>query len=1028
MLKTLQKNFRVRPLTVAVASVISLTAGSVAYAQEEADEIIITGIKASLQQAMDIKRDAIGVVDAISAEDMGKFPDTNLAESLQRITGVSIDRTNGEGSKITVRGFGGDNNMVTLNGRVMPAAGVYGGGSGSGGTVGGATRAFDFANLASESVSGVQVYKTGRADVATGGIGASVNITTAKPLDHDGFKASIGGKALADTTNRTGDDVTPEISGLVSWSDKDSGFGVGLTASHQERDSGSSDVTENNWNIGRWGTDNLYSFAPNAVIKNAPAVGQLYARPNDLRYAFSDTQRKRDNAQLTLQWAPTDRITSTLDYTYAQNEIKERRGETSAWIANGSSIDAVTFDTSGAVAAPLYIHESVGPRDNGYEQQLRQQTNTLKSVGFNLDFKATDALTLNFDAHNSKMDSLPTGPGSAGEIAATLGTHNNMTHSFDFSGYMPQLNQTINDAPTLDSNGKVVRSNGNNNGIDDAADVGSQQLRIAYADQTNEITEVRLNGQFKFEDGHFDFGIQSRAMENHNRSSTRQMTMGDWGVNNIGDVPVSHIQPYNLANFDSFNTSGAYQGGFKANAEVIAADMVAYYKANSTQKDLCVCIDPNFSTNNTLKEDTQAAYFQVGVQGELHGMKTNFLAGLRYETTDVDSSALVRPPAYLLWTDDNDFTTDYTGQALAPFRVKASYDNLLPSFDFDIAFNDALKGRFSASQTIARAPYGNLSAAVGNFSSGGGSTANGAVRTADASNPALLPLLSNNFDVSLEWYYDKSSYVSAGVFEKRVTNFIGTEKVTKQLFNIKDQTSASSPRVAAAITALKGKGVSVDDASLFTMIAILDHPADYPLGADTYTGLDKTAQEALHQAVASKYDITPNATDAVSNWLVSQPTNNKEATIYGGEFAVQHFFGESGFGVQANYTIVRGDVGYHNDYDPSISQFALLGLSDTANLVGIYEKDGWQARIAYNWRGEFLRSASQGSSKNPIYTEAYSQIDATVSYAFNENLTISLEGLNLTGEDRRDHGRTYSMVEYMVDLGPRYSLGARYNF
>jgi TonB-dependent receptor len=194
-------------------------------------------------------------------------------------------------------------------------------------------------------------------------------------------------------------------------------------------------------------------------------------------------------------------------------------------------------------------------------------------------------------------------------------------------------------------------------------------------------------------------------------------------------------------------------------------------------------------------------------------------------------------------------------------------------------------------------------------------------------------------------------------------------------------------------------------------------------GAGNYDG---SADQAI--AFATKYDIIPNANDPTSKWLVSQPVNNKEAKLYGAEFAAQHFFGDSGFGLQANYTIVRGDISYDNAGDPSISQFALLGLSDTANLVGIYEKDGLQARVAYNWRGEFLRSASQGSYRNPVYTESYSQIDANVSYEINENLTVSLEGLNLTGEDRRDHGRTYEMVEYMIDLGPRYALGARYTF
>ena len=126
--------------------------------------IVITGIRASLRQSMDIKKNAQGVVDAISAEEMGKFPDTNLAESLQRITGVSIDRSNGEGSFVTVRGFGPEYNLVLLNGRQMPTSTLGDGGSPP------SSRAFDFANLASEGIAAVEVYKSGRVSLPTGGI------------------------------------------------------------------------------------------------------------------------------------------------------------------------------------------------------------------------------------------------------------------------------------------------------------------------------------------------------------------------------------------------------------------------------------------------------------------------------------------------------------------------------------------------------------------------------------------------------------------------------------------------------------------------------------------------------------------------------------------------------------------------------------------------------------------------------------------------------------------------------------------
>jgi outer membrane cobalamin receptor len=139
-------------------------------------QVVVSGIRQSMASSLNLKRNSDGIVDGIVAEDMGKFPDTNLAESLQRISGVSIDRTNGEGQKVTVRGIGPDFNMVLLNGRQMPTSNL--------GDLNG--RAFDFSNLASEAISQLQVYKTSRAETPTGGIGATINVITARPLDRLG--------------------------------------------------------------------------------------------------------------------------------------------------------------------------------------------------------------------------------------------------------------------------------------------------------------------------------------------------------------------------------------------------------------------------------------------------------------------------------------------------------------------------------------------------------------------------------------------------------------------------------------------------------------------------------------------------------------------------------------------------------------------------------------------------------------------------------------------------------------------------
>src|SRR5215831_3028677 len=248
--------------------------GPVLAADEATDleEIVVTGIRGSMESSMNLKREAQGVVDGINAEDIGKFPDTNLAESLQRITGVSIDRRNGEGALVTARGFGPQFNLVTLNGRQMPGADAYGSGDSITSGIGAGTRSFNFANLSSEAISAVEVYKTGRADLPTGGIGATVNIRTARPFDNDGMVANFGVKAGKDESENFGNDITPEAAGIFSWANDQKTFGVGLNASYSKRHSGSVQATVNNWNIRGWDANQSDPTSPTRDTTISPTA------------------------------------------------------------------------------------------------------------------------------------------------------------------------------------------------------------------------------------------------------------------------------------------------------------------------------------------------------------------------------------------------------------------------------------------------------------------------------------------------------------------------------------------------------------------------------------------------------------------------------------------------------------------------------------------------------------------------------------------------------------------------------------
>lgn len=1008
--------FKYSKLATSIGVMLSTTLAMPLMAQESENDIEtiqVTGMRDSIKESTRLKRDAAGIVDAISAEDIGKFPDTNLAESLQRITGVSISRENGEGKSITVRGFGPQNNLVTLNGRQMPSASLFaGGGNGSSGpsATSNASRSFDFGNLSSDSVSSVEVYKTGKASLATGGIGATVNINTRRPLDSEGVIATIGGKAIIDTTNKEGNDLTPELTGMFSYTDDDSVFGVSLSFNHSQRHSGSEQVTINNWNMGVWGEDDLYqlgnlSTSP-VAITNMPSNGQLYSRPDDIRYSTVSTERVRDNAQLTIQYAPADNIVATLDYTYSNNDIKQRRTEATSWM-NLGAITEIEFDTNATTVSPIFVNTPNEGTSLGQDQQYNAQENTIDSLGVNLEWMPSDNLTVIFDAHSSSAKSMPNGHKGAAQTAIQIAANTGNAQSYRYDGDIPT--QTI-ERPT---------------GLN-AEDHSSQIAHIRYADQTTDIDQAKIDLTYEFDEGRIDFGLESRSVDMRARSSTSQLSLGGWGASTPGDIPSDLLSTYDPSDFDN-SPAGAANLAMKGNAEdILEAVLLDPAHVN---KGLTADVDRNWNNDNQLVEDTTAAYFQVQINSELGGMETNFTAGLRYEKTDVESVAFSRRFLGWKWFGNNDDLAQYSDDVEA-VSTTFSYDNFLPSFDFDIHIREDLIGRFSYSQTISRAPYGALQNDVSTFNFSGGSSYNGLTKTATRNNPELLPLESNNFDISLEWYFDETSYVSVGLFEKRVKNFIGQSSSTENVYGIRDQTNG--PRVLAAVQELQNNGINTSDSNIFTAMVMQAYPEEFPSGFDAFIqqgeeGYDNSITNAENIAAAND-QFYPTAEDPLMQLLVSKPINNKEAQIYGGEFAVQHFFGDSGFGAQANYTFVRGDIGYDNTATPGTDQFALLGLSDTANLVAMYEKDGLSARVSWNWRDEYLRTTSRGSANNPIYVEAYSQIDVNVSYDLNDDLSVFIEAINITEADRRDHGRTNRMVEFYEDLGARYQIGARYKF
>jgi len=801
-------------------------------------------------------------------------------------------------------------------------------------------------------------------------------------------------------------------------------------------------------------------FAANASIVNAPKDGQLYGIPNDIRYAFADVKRERLNAQLTVQVAPTDGLLLTADYTFAQNKIREDRGEQTTWLQRNGFVKAV-FDTNEAVATPVLLDELTGAgKDFGYEQQRNEQKNSLGSFGLNADWKVSDAFKLTLDLSSSKAKSLPNDPitnGSAtlfslaGKVPTTClqghpdptdatkticdNTSNFWRQTFYFNSDLPVSTRTL----YPDTNSAKANANGDPAYAFGGASLGSQVLRTSYISQVSDIKQARLDGAWQFaEKDRFQFGVETRKLVMDQKNGTTYNALGDWGVADAGKVPslVALLTPYSIsAAFHDHNTNGIAKLAYAGDADVLAqwaatakavggggyvSSVPSYNASDLTQ----------FQVLNHIEEKTTAAYAQVSFQWDWGPVNASLLAGGRYEKTDVTSTSIVNKPNYLLWQDDNDFQVNFSGN-LVPVTGTGSYNNFLPNLNLDLRLSKPLTARVALSQTIARPEYNNLIAGP-ILRTPGGSSINGFQSVAFDNNPALLPLKSDNIDLSLEYYFSDTGYVSAGFFHKKVKNFIGNAVFNRPLYGVKDQTAATAGSDAAtALAYLKSHSFATDDSSLFTAIAMLQNPGTFTDTNGTWTGglANFNGSPEQHIAFATKYDVIPNTKDTADYvFAVNTPVNNKAAQIHGFEFGGQIFIGESGVGLQANYTIVKGDVSFNNAGDPSVNQFALLGLSDSANAVLIYEKYGINARLAYNWRDKFLSDINKGGFRNPVYVAPHKQYDLSVGYDVNKHVSFSFEGINLTNQGIRWYGRSEKQLWRLEDGGARYAAGVRYKF
>jgi len=961
----------------------------VAPAPANANTVVVTGIRASLQSTMNLKRNSDGIVDGIVADDIGKFPDTNLAESLQRISGVSIDRTRGEGANVTVRGVGPDLNMVLLNGRQMPTANL---GDQAG-------RAFDFSNLASESVSQIQVYKSARADTPPGGIGATINIMTARPLDL-GNQVSVGAKAVYDKSNDNLPDAdkakrsyTPEVSGIYSHVFGNGMFGVAVSGSYQERNLGVNQAAVTNGWLGPFRRGDTGSGAipqpgtpAYAAVTNPPGANDLYLTPQNISYFMRGSQRQRTNGQLTLQFRPNKDFTTTLDYTYSQNKIQTKYHELSAWFnhdtsvqANGVPVQASVF-TPGPVATPIFYEERVRNQDiamNGGDFATVTNNN---SIGFNTQWRATPNLRLNFDAHHSTAEAKKDSPFGSNNDLATV-SFSRGTSSLDFSQEMPVL--AIQGADFVRAPNQVSGS--------------------WFQDGLNKmkIDQAQASGNLKLmESSNLNFGLAYTKVDNHSKFQQVQRDSWTGTATNGRTYDQSLWQADSLRQYFSKLEGSGNPNLFNQIHTFNFADVrEAAINMTGDRAGYTPSLD-NPSFDRTTVEKTKSLYLQFNTDWDT-AMPMHTGVGFRYEKTDVASTGLNKLPTQLNWISQNELplvfgTTTYQ-------TLTGKYNNFLPTVDWDMDVRPDLKLRASYGVSIGRPRYDQIEGGTSI-----GTTASVRGVTGNRGNPALEPVKSKNLDLSAEWYYTKQSFVSLGLFHKNLENYAG------QVVTNEPSTTATTPVGGAYWNAAIAAGCVATNT---------DCMRNYILR--NFNGRPGVTMTGTNDAGNALGTISGVAGDPALPYLLTTYVNEKKASLKGAEINWQHMLA-NGLGIQANYTKVNSDLAFDNS--GTGNQFALVGLSDSANLVGIYEDDKWSVRMAYNWRDEFLLSPTNNGSPNPTYVEAYGQVDLSVGYNFNKNLSFSFEAINLANANQRTHGRTKDQVLTITTGGPRYMLGARYKF
>lgn len=968
-------------LAVALSMGVAAAAAQTAPApqdESQVDEIVVTGFRGSLRQALNIKRNENGIVDAIVAEDIADFPDLNLAEAIQRIPGVAIDRDAGEGRSLTVRGLSSDFTRTRING--MEAQATTGATDSSGGANRG--RGFDFNVFASELFNSITVRKSASAETEEGSLGATIDLQATRPFDYDGFTAAV---SMQGGYNDLSEQWSPRGAILLSNTWNDGMFGALVSAAYSERSileegfssvrwvnavgSGSSGgfcspigvAPQNPTNSGSTGSSATNCATGVARPANTPGNVTAYNTANQAnvyiprlpRYGRLTHEQERLGVTGSFQFRPAPSTTMSLDILYSKLDATRQE----------DFLEALSFSRNAAAGGQTQVHVVDAVVENNElvygvfnnvdvrsESRFDQLSTEFTQVSFTIDHDFSDRLRGRFYAGRAESNFA-----NPIQTTVTLDRSNIQGYSWDFRG---------NPNTPVISYGFDVTNPANWEWRPTGTAVPRSEIRL----RPNGVDTVFESMQYDVEFDSTDFFTLKAGFnwKTYSSDSYESRRSNETIVPELpGGVTLADISTLVTGYGAGLTPSGVDSSWLIPDLNAIATLFNIYCNCDTgvAGGDFRMTSITNGNArggNRLIEEEDMAAYIQGDFNTEVFGMPLRGNLGVRHVNTKLYAQGYSSTGGGTLVEGTHE------------------YDNTLPSMNLTLEPVEDVLIRFAAARVMARPQIGNTLAGTNYLVPTTSLAATGPNYTASIGNVKLNPFEADTYDLAFEWYFAPESLLSFTYFYKDINTYI---QIIRQDLEYQQLTALNPSAFAPSFCT-----GTCSSTTIFQLTSAVNTEGG-PL-----QGFEVSYQQPFR--------------------FLPGPLSN--------------------LGVQLNYTQVESEIDYCSNTTCSTFVTAdLINLSPTSyNGTLYYEDDRFSARISAAFREEYLQNVP-GRNNNALEgkMETFS-LDTSATFNVTDSLVLTFEGLNLTDEENHQWvgNDTRQSTSVYHHTGRQFFIGARYKY